>query len=214
MNSKTVSVPFACAIAAVLVVTAGCQSPNPGYVAAGDTHFVSPVALTASEKILLAEKLCSALYVDPTFSANYQAKVAGLKKTKKGKILPVIAVQPFENNTRNGQNDSEATRQLVLEIISRLRKSGRFIVLNDQWTVETISRATAGTRQLGENGDAVQNIGEFEAPDYVMGGDLFREVDGNIYTHSLNAHITDMANRQVFWNDTFRVGKSDGKPMR
>ena len=150
------------------------------------------------------------MLTDPMFTGNYNA--ARGRAMTGGRTLPTISINPIENNSGDGRSDSEATGQLYRELLTAIRKTGRFEMIDRMRRKQMGDANIAGVNE-GESSSAIQGVGSYTSADFVMTGELRRQVtEGDsrtAYHHILNLELIDSLSGTVFWSDSIVVAKSE-----
>lgn len=152
------------------------------------------------------------LLTDPMFTDNYKAVCKRVKDAHR--IMPTIAVNVIENNTGDGRSDSEATGQIYRELITAIRKTGRFEMI-DRVRRKQMRDANIKGVDDGETPIGLQSIGEYASADFLITGDLRREitegVNRKVYHHILNLEMINSYTGTVFWSESIPVSKFEAK---
>ena len=188
-------------------VAAGCESMRPGprrgYMDPNDDVFGRTDRMEYTQKHLSIVKVFEQMKTDPMFATQYDA--AKKRAADAGRVLPTVAVRPIENNTGDGRSDSVATGQMCREIITQLRKTKLFEMI-DYARRSQMKKTVVAAVDDGENPANLQSIGEYTSADFILTGELKRERtdDGDrvVYHHFLNLEMTDTSTGTVFWSDT------------
>lgn len=199
-----------------VVLCAGCVAPSPGrsrgYLDPEEDVYGRSSRLEYSQKRLTVTKSVERMLTDPMFTGNYDK--ARARASAAGRTLPTIAINPIENNTGDGRSDSAATGQLYRELLTAIRKTGRFVMI-DRMRRKQMTDSNIGGVDSGEDGAGIQGVGDYTSADFVMTGDLRREVtegeSHTVYHHFLNLEMIDSASGTVFWSDTVPVVKFDAR---
>lgn len=195
------------------LVLAGCATgPGRGYLDKEEDVFGKASRMEYSQKHLKVAESVEKLLTDPMFSQNY--KKACVRAQEAGRTLPTIAINPIENNTGDGRSDSEATGQLYRELLTAIRKTGKFVMIDRVRRAQMTAANIAGNN-AGEDSAAIQSVGSYASADFVMTGELRREhtddEDRHVYHHFLNLEMIDSATGMVFWSDSMAVPKFDAR---
>ena len=195
------------------LVLAGCATgPGRGYLDKEEDVFGKASRMEYSQKHLKVAESVEKLLTDPMFSQNY--KKACVRAQEAGRTLPTIAINPIENNTGDGRSDSEATGQLYRELLTAIRKTGKFVMIDRVRRAQMTAANIAGNN-AGEDSAAIQSVGSYASADFVMTGELRREhtddEDRQVYHHFLNLEMIDSASGAVFWSDSMAVPKFDAR---
>lgn len=193
-------------IAIFVAALSGCVTrpgPSRGYGNPDDDVLGKSSGMGYTQKHRSIVDIFEKMKTDPTFTTQYDA--AKKRATDAGRVLPTVAVRPIENNTGDGISDSAATGQMYREIITQLRKTKLFEVIDYTRRKRLIDTVTSGVDN-GNNPDSIQHIGNYTSEDFILTGELKRERtdDGDriVYHHFLNLEMTDTSSGAVFWSDT------------
>ena len=183
---------------------AGCVSgPSRGYVNPDDDVYGKPSEMGYTQKSRSIVDVLENMKTDPTFSTQYEA--AKSRANAAGRGLPTIAVRPIENNTGDGRSDSAVTGQMYRELITALRKTKLFEMIDYTRRKRLIDTVTGGANS-GDDPMAIQHVGNYTSADFIMTGELRRERTDDrrrtVYHHFLNLEMTDTSTGTVFWSDT------------
>lgn len=183
---------------------AGCVSgPSSGYVNPDDDVYGKPFKMDYTQKSRSIGDVLGKMKTDPMFSTQYAA--ATNRAHTAGRVLPTIAVRPIENNTGDGRSDSAVTGQMYRELITELRKTKLFEMI-DYTRRKTLIDTVTGGANSGDDPAAIQHIGNYTSADFIMTGELRRERTDDrrrtVYHHFLNLEMTDTSTGTVFWSDT------------
>ena len=135
------------------------------------------------------------LLTDTTFTEKYDNATINAKRT--GKVRPVVTIMPIENNADN--RGDAATRQMGRRLQVAIRKTGKFDIIDPakrKIMVDVVVGGADGGEKTATNG--VQYYGDYDPADFVMTGELVREVSGEF---SLNLDMFDTRTGLVFWNE-------------
>ena len=186
---------------------AGCDTVRPGprrgYMNPNDDVFGRTDRMEYTQKHLSIVKVLEQMKTDPMFTAQYDA--ARKRAAAAGRTFPTVAVRPIENNTGDGRSDSAVTGQMYRELLTQLRKTGLFEMI-DYARRSQMKKTVVAAVDDGENPANLQSIGEYTSADFILTGELRRERtdDGDrvVYHHFLNLEMTDTSTGTVFWSDT------------
>lgn len=196
-------------VSAVIAVTGCATGPGRGYIDKEEDVFGRASRMEYSQKHRKVAESVEKLLTDPMFTQNYTAACARAKEA-----LPTIAINPIENNTGDGRSDSEATGQLYRELLTAIRKTGKFVMI-DRMRRKQMTDANIAGNNAGEDSAAIQSIGSYTSADFVMTGELRREhtddEDRQVYHHFLNLEMIDSASGTLFWSDSMAVPKFDAR---
>ena len=193
--------------AALVFAAGGCEAFRPGpprgYLNPNDDIYGRASRMEYSQKHLAVVDIIGKMLTDPTFTVRYDA--AKHRAIDAKRALPTIAVMPIENNTGDGRSDAAVTGQIYRELITVLRKTGKFEMIDYARRTQMRNTAIAAV-DAGENPANLQNIGNYTSADFTMTGELRREQTDDpgmrVYHHFLNLEMTDTATGTVFWSDT------------
>ena len=196
-----------------LVALAGCATaPKSGYMSSEDDVFGKASAMEYTQKRRSVAQAVERLLTDPMFTEKYAA--AKKRAGAAGRTCPTLSIRAIENNTGDGRSDAAATGQAHRELLTALRKTGRFELIDRVARKRMTTGAVAAVNE-GEGADAIAGIGNFASVDFEMSGSLNRDQtesdDRTVYHHTLNLEMVDTASGTVFWSDTVAVTKFDGK---
>lgn len=190
----------------VAVAMTGCAArpgPSRGYKNPDDDVFGKASRMEYTQKRLAIVDVLEKMKTDPMFTPNYDK--ARKRALDAGRTLPTIAVTPIENNTGDGRSDAAVTGQMYRELITALRKTGLFEII-DHTRRSRMRNTIVSAVDNGESADNLQHIGNYTTADFVMTGELRREStddeNSKVYHHFLNLELTDTATGTVFWSDT------------
>lgn len=200
------------ALMGCMVFCIGCAMPSAGpsrgYADPNDDAYGRSSRLEYSQKSRSVSASVERMLTDPMFTGNYKA---ALKRAGSvGRTVPTIAINPIENNSGDGRTDSAATGQLYRELLTAIRKTGRFEMIDRIRRTQMMNANISGVDN-GEDSAGIQGIGSFASADFVMTGELRREItEGErrtVYHHFLNLELIDSASGTVFWSDSVPVVK-------
>ena len=189
------------------LAAAGCETVRPGprrgYLDHNEDVFGSASQMEYTQKSRSITHIIAQMLTDPMFTEQYDA--AHSRAIAAGRKRPTIAVRPIENNTGDGRSDSAVTGQMYRELLTALRKTTKFEMI-DYARRSQMKKTVVAAVDDGENSANLQHIGEYTSADFIMTGELRREEtdDGDrvVYHHFLNLEMTDTSTGTVFWNDT------------
>ncbi|MGN0833626.1 MAG: hypothetical protein ACI4RD_08280 [Kiritimatiellia bacterium] len=198
---------------AVAAALAGCATgPGRGYLDTEEDVYGKSSRMEYSQKHRKVAESVERLLTDPMFTTNYDK--ARKRAADAGRALPTISINPIENNTGDGRSDSEAAGQLYRELLTAIRKTGKFAMI-DRMRRKQMTAATIAGNNAGEDASALQSAGNYVSADFVMTGELRREAtdDGRrqVFHHFLNLELIDSASGVVFWSDSMPVAKFDAR---
>ena len=193
--------------ASMAALVAGCETARPGpsrgYMDPNDDVFGKSSRMEYTQKRLALVNVLEKMRTDPMFSSQYDK--ARKRALDAGRTLPTIAVRPIENNTGDGRSDSAVTGQMYRELLTALRKTGLFEMID--YARRTQMRNTVVSAvDSGEAPSNLEHIGNYTSADFIMTGELRREQTADrgraVYHHFLNLEMTDTSTGTVFWSDT------------
>jgi len=192
---------------------AGCATgPGRGYLDNEEDVYGKASKMEYSQKHRKVAESVERLLTDPMFTTNYDK--ARKRAADAGRTLPTISINPIENNTGDGRSDSAATGQLYRELLTAIRKTGKFEMI-DRMRRKQMTDATIAGNNAGEDSGALQNVGNYTSADFVMTGELRREATDDerrqVFHHFLNLELIDSASGTVFWSDSMPVTKFDAR---
>lgn len=201
------------------LAVAGCETARPGprrgYLDPNEDQFGRTDRMEYTQKHRSIVDVLEKMKIDKTVNyivAKERAKVrvkAAHPELSQGVVdasaKPTIAVRPIENNTGDGRSDSAVTGQMYREIITQLRITGLFEMI-DYARRSQMKKTVVAAVDDGENPANLQSIGEYTSADFILTGELRRErtddEDKVVYHHFLNLEMTDTSTGTVFWSDT------------
>ena len=189
------------------LAAAGCETVRPGprrgYLDHNEDVFGSASQMEYTQKSRSITHIIAQMLTDPMFTEQYDA--ARSRAIAAGRKRPTIAVRPIENNTGDGRSDSAVTGQMYRELLTALRKTTKFEMI-DYARRSQMKKTVVAAVDDGENSANLQHIGEYTSADFIMTGELRREftddVNRKVYHHFLNLELTDTSTGTVFWSDT------------
>ena len=189
------------------LAAAGCDTVRPGprrgYMNPNDDVFGRTDRLEYTQKHLSIVKVLEQMKTDPMFTTQYDA--ARKRAAAAGRVLPTVAVRPIENNTGDGRSDSAVTGQMYRELLTQLRKTGLFEMI-DYARRSQMKKTVVSAVDDGEAPSNLDHIGNYTSADFIMTGELRREQTDDrgraVYHHFLNLEMTDTSTGTVFWSDT------------
>ena len=194
---------FIMAAAVTLFTAAGCSSARgPGFFGPNDNIPGRAVRMSITEKRISVAEIVEKMLTDPVFRDRYGE--AKSRAASSGRAMPSLAVLPLTNNTGDGRSDSDACGQTYRDLLTALRKTGMFEMI-DYSRRAGMKAAVVAAVNAGESPDALQTIGDYRTADFVLSGDLRREKTHDrriVYHHFLNLEMTDTFAGTVVWSDT------------
>ena len=186
-----------------VIMLAGCRSGryrNPDDDVFGDKrNFEYP------QKSRAIPEMVDKLLKDPAFSELYADAVK--RAEKRGHRLPTIVISRIEDNTLVGGSDFTATNQIHKELKTALRKTRMFAVI-DLYERAKMTDVVESEANGGAKSDNLESVGEYEAGDFMMFGELSKEdVVERVYFHFLNLRLVDPVTGDEVWSDTVKVAK-------
>lgn len=200
-------------LATALAALSGCATgPRQGYLGPEEDVYGRASRMEYAQKRRTVVESVERLLTDPLFTQNYDR--ARKRALDAGRSLPTISISPIENNTGDGRSDSAATGQLYRDLLTAIRKTGKFLMIDPMRRRQMTNALIAGNN-AGEDAAALQGIGSYASADFVLTGELRRERtdDGvrTVYHHFLNLEMVDSASGTVFWSDSMGVPKYDAR---
>lgn len=190
-----------CTVAAM----SGCISNRSGYVNVDDDVYGRRDCLEYTQKSRVVGEMISRMLSAPDFTEVYA--VAKERATKRGHRKPMVVVREIEDNTKPGVSDSQTTSQMRKELKSALRKTGKFTVI-DLYERERMKGVVMGGVDSGGVADNLQHVGEYDAEDFSMSGELRMEsTGGKVFFHFFNLRLVDPVTGDEIWSDTVKIGK-------
>ena len=194
-----------------VVVTAaialgGCVSDGRGrYVNVDDDVYGRKDKLEYPQKSRVVSEMVGRMLSDPDFSEIYATAME--RAEKRGHKRPTVVIREIEDNTTAGASDSRMTGQMRKELKAALRKTRKFAIIDlyerTRMTSDVDAEVSSGARD-----DSVQSIGEYEAGDFFMYGELSRESVGErVFYHFFNLRLVDPATGNEIWSDSAKIGK-------
>ena len=194
-------------LASLMAITTGCASMPPGpprgYMNPNDDVYGRSSRLEYTQKHRSIVLILEQMKTDPMFTAQYDN--ARKRALAAGRTFPTIAVKPIENNTGDGRSDAAVTGQMYRELITQIRKTGLFEMI-DYARRRQMRNTVVAAVDDGEAPANLEHIGNYTSADFIMTGELRRERTDDpgrtVYHHFLNLELTDTATGTVFWSDT------------
>ena len=189
----------------LLAVVGGCVAPQPSEpprkaVYADPNSIVAGTAgkVTMYDLESAAVELMEQMRTSPRFSEEYAAVTNALQRESPPKRRPVIVVAFLDNRTTQRiQGRLDAVRDTIS---ASLFNSGIFDVKNDDVTAKILSRITWGVDGGMEKGTLLQTIGERDAPDFMLTGELRHFEDfGGVHTYRLALAIHSLKTGRTVW---------------
>lgn len=194
----------ALAAALAVAVLAGCETvPKSRYGDVNDDVYGNKAKMEYTQQVQAVEEVVGLLNTDPDFSDFYVDAKA--RAEARGHKRPTVLVGLIENNTGPGSNDYE-TAQMRTELKTALRKTRLFAVIDLQ---ERARMKDIGIAEVdgGARRDNIQSIGEYDAGDFVMTGEITRKYTDGVWFHFLNLLMVDTSSGDVAWSETVKIRK-------
>ena len=157
-------------LATVLAALSGCATgPRLGYLDPEEDVYGRASRMEYAQKRRTVVASVERLLTDPLFTQNYDR--ARKRALDAGRSLPTISISPIENNTGDGRSDSSATSQLYRDLLTAIRKTGKFLMIDPMRRRQMTDALIAGTN-AGEDAAALQGIGSYTSADFVLTGEL------------------------------------------
>ena len=192
-------------IAFTVVAMVGCVSNRSGYVDVEDDVYGRRDRLEYTQKTRMIDEMVGRMLSNPNFTEMYA--VAKERAINRGHRKPTVVVREIEDNTKPGASDSQSTSQMRKELKSALHKTGKFSVI-DLYERERMKNTVIGGVDSGGGADNLQHIGEYDAEDFSMSGELRMEsTGGKVFFHFFNLRLVDPVAGDEIWSDTVKIGK-------
>ena len=201
MNMRLRLMGLICAVAAL----AGCDTPqslgSPQKAAYADPNAIvagSAGAATMYDLESAAVELMEQMRSSPRFSEEYAAATNALQHASPPRRRPMIVVAYLDNRTTQRVQDRlDAVRDTIS---ASLFNSGIFDVKDDEATSKILGRIVWGVDGGMENGALLQTIGERDAPDFMLTGELRHfEDSGGVHTYRLALAIHSFKTGKTIW---------------
>ena len=189
----------------LLAVVGGCVAPQPSEpprkaVYADPNSIVAGTAgkVTMYDLESAAVELMEQMRSSPRFSEEYAAATNALQHASPPKRRPMIVVAFLDNRTTQRiQGRLDAVRDTIS---ASLFNSGIFDVKNDDVAAKILGRITWGVDGGMEKSTLLQTIGERDAPDFMLTGELrhFEDV-GGVHTYRLALAIHSLKTGRTIW---------------
>lgn len=194
----------ALAAALAVAVLAGCETvPKSRYGDVNDDVYGNKAKMEYTQQVQSVEEVVGLLNTDPDFGDFYADAKA--RAEARGHKRPTVLVGLIENNTGPGSNDYE-TAQMRTELKTALRKTRLFTVIDLQER-ERMKKTVITEVDGGARRDNVQAIGEYDAGDFVMTGEITRKCTDGVWFHFLNLLMVDTSSGDVAWSETVKIRK-------
>ncbi len=191
--------------ATLLATLSGCVASQPTepprQVVYADPN--GSVAGTAGKAMMYdlksaAVELMEQMRSSPRFSEEYSAVTNALQHASPPKRRPMIVVAFLENaTTLRVQGHLDAVRNTIA---ASLFNSGVFDVKDDEATAKILGRIVRGVDGGMEKGTLLQTIGERDAPDFMLTGELRHFEDfGGVHTYCLSLAIHSLKTGRTIW---------------
>ena len=202
MKTRGFAVKFV-VLASAAALVAGCAARRGGYGNPDDDVYGRSSRMESTQKHRSIVDVLEKMKTDITTMSQY--KKACERALAAGRTFPTIAVRPIENNTGDGRSDAAVTSQIYRELITQLRKTGLFEMI-DYARRHQMKNTVVAAVDDGENPSNLEHIGNYTSADFIMTGELRRERTDEpgrtVYHHFLNLEMTDTSTGTVFWSDT------------
>ena len=192
-------------VAVMLVAVCGCIVSQPSEPSR-KAEYADPnaiVAGTAGKATMYdlesaAVELMEQMRSNPRFSEEYAAVTNALQHASPPKRRPMIVVAFLENRTtQRVQGRLDAVRDTIA---ASLYNSGIFDVKDDEATAKILGRIVRGVDGGMEKGTLLQTIGERDAPDFMLTGELRHFEDfGGVHTYRLSLAIHNLKTGATIW---------------
>ena len=166
---------------------------DPDSIVAG-----APGAATMYDLESSAAELMEKMRLSRRFSEEYAAVTNALQRDAPPRRRPIIVVAFLENRTTQRiQGRLDAVRDTVA---TSLFDSGLFDVKDDEATAKILSRIVRGVDGGMEKGTLLQTVGERDAPDFMLTGELRHFEDfGGVHTYRLALAIHSLKTGRTIW---------------
>ena len=192
-------------VVCVAVAVTGCVADRSGYVNVDDDVYGRKDRLEYTQKSRMVGEMVGRMLSDPDFTETYA--VAKERAAKRGHRRPTVVIREIEDNTKPGASDSQTTSQMRKELKAELRKTGKFAVI-DLYERERMKGTLIGGIDSGGSADNLQHVGEYDAEDFSMSGELRMESTGEkVFFHFFNLRLVDPVTGDEIWSDTVKIGK-------
>ena len=189
----------------LLAIVGGCVAPSPSepprkavYADPNGIVAGSAGAATMYDLESAAVELMEQMRATPRFSEEYAAVTNALQHASPPKHRPMIVVAFLENRTtQRVQGRLDAVRDTIS---ASLYNSGLFDVKDDEATAKILGRIIRGVDGGMEKGTLLQTIGERDAPDFMLTGELRHFEDfGGVHTYRLALAIHSLKTGRTIW---------------
>ena len=188
-----------------LLAAAGCVSSEALRCAQQRARYADPNAIVAGtpdsatmyDLESAVTELMEQMRSSPRFSEEYADATNSMRQAKSTKRRPMVVVAFLENRTtQRVQGRLDAVRDTIS---TSLFNSGLFDVKDDEATAKILSRIVWGVDGGMEKGTLLQTIGERDAPDFMLTGELRQFEDGGVYTYRLALAIHSFRTGATIW---------------
>ena len=171
----------------------GARYADPNAIVTG-----APGTATMYELESAATELMEQMRSSPRFSEEYADATNAMRRAKSAKRRPMIVVAFLENRTtQRVQGRLDAVRDTIS---ASLFNSGLFDVKDDEATSKILSRIVWGVDGGMEKGTLLQTVGERDAPDFMLTGELRQFEDaGGVHTYRLALAIHSFRTGATIW---------------
>lgn len=185
-------------------MAAGCQTaPKSRYGDVNDDVYGDKRKMEYTQQIQSVEEVVGKLETDPDFADIYQDAME--RAITRGHKRPTVLVDKIEDNTQAASNDYE-TAQMRTELKTALRKTRLFRIIDLQER-ELMKQSVIAEVDGGARGDNLGSVGDYDASDFTMRGEIVRKPIGGVWFHCLNLLMVDTSSGDVAWSDTVKIRK-------
>lgn len=193
------------AAATLAAVLAGCETASKSrYGDVNDDVYGSKTRMEYTQQVQLGEEVLGKMMVDPDFADFYSD--AKERAAARGHKRPTVVVGLIENYADPETTNFEETSQMRKELMAALRKTRLFTVIDLQER-ERMKKTAQEEVDGGARGDNIQSIGEYDASDFTMSGEIVRKPIGGVWFHFLNLLMVDTSSGDEAWSDTVKIRK-------
>ncbi len=150
-----------------------------------------------------AVELMGQMQSNPRFSEEYASAIKAMRLVAPARRRPLIVVAFLDNRTtQRVQGRLDAVRDTISSL---LHNSGLFDVKDDETTAKLLGRIVRGVDGGMEKADLLQTIGERDAPDFMLTGELRQFEDaGGVHTYRLTLAIHSLNTGKMIWRGVHR----------